>query len=192
MSDPSNGYEAAADEYIRLRSSSKVGALSIGTWAATLPPGASVIDLGCGAGEPVTRVLVELGLSVSGVDASPAMISAMQRHFPSVRAECSTVEQSVLLDSTYDAAIAWGLMFLLDPAAQETVIARVGNALRSGGKFLFTAPWQDATWADSLTGRNSRSLGREQYKSLLEHVGMSIVQELTDEGQNHYFSAIKR
>jgi ubiquinone/menaquinone biosynthesis C-methylase UbiE len=44
-------------------------------FAATLPRGAAVLDLGCGSGMPVARNLVQHGLRVTGVDASPTMIA---------------------------------------------------------------------------------------------------------------------
>src|SRR5215212_4178979 len=44
-------------------------------FTALLPPGASILDLGCGSGEPIARHLIESGFDVSGVDASPTLIS---------------------------------------------------------------------------------------------------------------------
>jgi 2-polyprenyl-3-methyl-5-hydroxy-6-metoxy-1,4-benzoquinol methylase len=45
-------------------------------FVAALPGGgARVLDLGCGSGMPVGRYLAESGLLVTGVDASPTLIS---------------------------------------------------------------------------------------------------------------------
>ena len=41
-------------------------------WVRTLPPGARVVDLGCGSGFPITEVLVAEGLDVYAVDAAPS------------------------------------------------------------------------------------------------------------------------
>ena len=68
MTDPSNGYEAVAAEFLAGRSrapSSAVGARAVRDWARTLPSGATVIDLGCGSRLPITRVLVGEGLKLS-------------------------------------------------------------------------------------------------------------------------------
>jgi hypothetical protein len=56
---------------------------------------------------------------------------------------------------------------------------------------LFNAPWQVAEWNDNLTGRQSRSLGRAAYHAALADAGMELLQEFTDEGQSHYYSARK-
>jgi hypothetical protein len=42
-----------------------------------------------------------------------------------------------------------------------------------------------------MTGLESRSLGAEEYRKQLAAVGLSVVSEYEDEGQNHYFDASK-
>src|SRR5215207_5980398 len=56
------------------------------TWldrfTALLPQNASILDLGCGSGEPIARYLIEHGFHVAGVDTSPTLISLCQKRFP--------------------------------------------------------------------------------------------------------------
>src|SRR5262245_9411064 len=56
------------------------------TWmdrfVALLRPGASILDLGCGSGQPIARHLIEHGCHVPGIDASPTMISLCGERFP--------------------------------------------------------------------------------------------------------------
>jgi hypothetical protein len=75
---------------------------------------------------------------------------------------------------------------------QEEVVRRVAGALKPGGRFLFTAPWQVCTWADNSTGRESVSLGVAKYRELLAAAGLTLVREHEDEGENHYYETIKR
>ena len=51
---------------------------------AGLPPTATVLDLGCGAGVPVTRWLAERA-AVTGVDVSAAQLALAARHVPGAR-----------------------------------------------------------------------------------------------------------
>ena len=44
---------------------------------ALIPPGGSVLDLGCGMGEPIARYLIEAGYALTGVDSSPSMIAGI-------------------------------------------------------------------------------------------------------------------
>lgn len=186
-SDRSNGYEAVAEDFKALRATSPVGVATVRAWAETLPAGGDVLDLGCGHGLPVAQALVEAGLRVHGVDASPSLIAEFRARFPDAPAECGAVEESSFFDRTFDGAIAWGLMFLLEPEVQERLIRRVAAALEPGGRFLFTAPSQECRWPDLLTGRTSVSLGSSAYRQLVEAAGMSVVGEATDEGRNHYY-----
>ncbi|HZF44847.1 MAG TPA: class I SAM-dependent methyltransferase, partial [Sphingomonadaceae bacterium] len=104
---------------------------------------------------------------------------------------CEAAQVSPFFDRTFDGAVAIGLLFLLTPADQRTVLGRVSDALKPGGHFLFSAPSQACEWDDMLTGRPSVSLGLEEYGAVLRSAGMTIVGNFTDEGENHYFSASK-
>ena len=46
-------------------------------------------------------------------------------------------------------------------------------------------------WADLSTGRKSVSLGRDAYLGLVEDAGLTLVAEHDDEGENHYYEAIR-
>lgn len=188
--DCSNGYESAAADFIAARS--PIGAAEVQAWARSLPRGGAVLDLGCGHGEPVTRTLLEEGLTVYGIDASPGLLAELRRRFPSVTTECAAVEESGFFGRTFDGIVAWGLLFLLRPDAQALVIRKVARALEPGGQFLFTAPSQACEWRDALTGRHSRSLGAEAYRALLRAEGMALDREGQDDGANHYYGAAKQ
>src|SRR5215472_3451005 len=88
--DRSNGYESIAAEYIAGRGTGgTLGASHVRRWASELPRGAEVLDLGCGTGVPISQALMESGLAVYGVDASPSMIAAFRRRFSDLPAECA-------------------------------------------------------------------------------------------------------
>lgn len=190
--DNSNGYEAIATSYIsgrgtRARDRDAIGASVVKTWAATFPSGAIVLDLGCGPGEPSTRILQENGLKTFAVDASPTMVAAFRERFPGVPVELNTVEASAFFNQTFDGVLAWGLLFLLEPAAQALVIEKVAKVLAPQGRFLFTAPRQPLAWLDVMTNQRSYALGEETYQQLLHAAGLTWVDSAEDEGGNHYY-----
>ena len=168
-----------------------IGKLSVTKWARTLPAKAVVLDLGCGTGIPVSMVLVNQGMTVYGIDASPTMVRAFQQNFPNNPVACEAVEESLFFNRKFDAVIAWGLIFLLPAEVQETVIQKAAKALRRGGKFLFTATGQTNEWKDAMTNQHSISLGPEKYKELLAASGLSLIEEFEGEGQNHYLNAVR-
>lgn len=190
MSDRSNGYEALASEHIARRR--PIGAATVRAWARSLPAGAAVLDLGCGDGMPISKALIDEGLDVYGIDASPSMVAAFRRNFQQARVACEPAEESSFFSKSFDGIVAWGLMFLLSADAQRLVISRVASALKPGGRFLFTASKESDTWTDALTGRPSVSLGADAYRSLLLAADLAVVAEHQDEGDNYYYEAAKR
>ena len=192
--DRSNGYEAVSQEFLAGRGrnrSAGIGVKEVQKWARALPRGSSIIDLGCGPGFPITSVLVDEGLHVFGVDAAPSFVAAFQRNLPGTPVICEAVQESRLYDRTFDAVLAWGLMFLLQAEDQHRLIQRFAEILVPGGRLLFTATAEPAVRNDAMTGLESLSLGAEQYRKLLGAVGISVAEEYEDEGESHYFDAFK-
>lgn len=190
--DRSNGYEAVAAEVMAGRRQSCIGVATVRSWGRSLPKGASILDLGCGSGAPISEVLMNEGFAVYGVDASPSLTAAFRTRFPHAHVACEAVEDSRFFDRTFDGVIAVGLLFLLSADAQRDLIRRVALALNPGGRFLFTSPAQSCMWTDILTGRQSLSLGAEAYKAVLLDTGLTVVGEHVDEGDSHYYDTCRR
>ena len=192
--DRSNGYERVAQEFLARRGSGRgtgIGVNEVRQWARTLPDGAAVLDLGCGPGLPITEVLAGAGLDVFAVDASPSLVEAFRRNLPGVPVVCEAVQESRLFGKTFDAVLAWGLMFLLSPEDQRGLIEKMAGIVKPGGRVLFTSPPMELVWNDAMTGLESRSLGAEEYRRLLGAAGLSVAREYEDEGRNHYYDARK-
>lgn len=191
--DKSNGYENIAIWFVEYRGQNNkgIGTSSVRNWARTLPEGSAVLDLGCGTGIPISKALIDEGMTVYGIDASATLIQAFRQNFPKAPAACEPAEESVFFNRKFDAIISWGLIFLLSEDVQAKIIQKASDALHIGGKLLFTAPYKKVEWQDAMTGQPSRSLGGDKYKELLSASGLSLIEEFEDEGENHYFSSIK-
>lgn len=169
----------------------RIGGRTVLEWSAALPPGTAILDLGCGHGVPIAQALFGAGFQVYGVDASPTLLSAFRERFPQASAECAAIEESSFFNRTFDAAIAVGVIFLQPADRQRTIIAQAARALNPGGRFLFTATKDPNTWSDSLTDRDSFSLGAEDYIRILRTEGFALEGHATDEGGNYYYFASK-
>lgn len=190
MVDRSNGYEGIAAQFISARSPI-IGVTRVRDWAKTFTRGAAVIDLGCGPGVPITRILVSEGLSVYGIDAAPSFVQAFRRNLPNTPIACEAVQDSNFFGRTFDGVLAWGFMFVLSPEDQRQLIQKIGDLLVPGGRFLFTSPAEMGSGTDILTGREFHSLGAEEYRRRLSAAGLAVAREYQDEGGNHYFDASK-
>lgn len=187
--DRSNGWDDVAARFMAARS--RVGVATVRTWSRSLPPGAAVLDLGCGSGVPISEALVTDGFDVHGVDASSRLVAAFRQRFPQAPVACEPAEASAFFGRTFDGVVAIGLMFLLPADTQRLLIRRVGSALKPSGQFLFTAPERECSWPDALTGRTSLSLGADAYREALAATGLTLVDTYLDEGENFYYSAVR-
>jgi 2-polyprenyl-3-methyl-5-hydroxy-6-metoxy-1,4-benzoquinol methylase len=190
--DSATAYEQHARAFLQAREASEVGAALIRRWAHSLPPGAEVLEVACGGGYPVTRELAAAGLKLWAIDSSPTLLNLFRRRFPKVVTRCERVQTSTFFDRTFDAIVAVGIVFLLPESEQLGLFRQVAKALKPGGRWLFSAPLQTGTWQDLVTGNPCLSLGETQYREALSAVGLQVVDGYEDEGQNHYYEAVKQ
>lgn len=182
-----------ADWYASQRTGS-MGVPEVTALAASLPAGASVLDVGCGTGLPLTRVLLEHGCQVTGVDSSRELLARFQANFPHVPALHAPIQSCALPARTFDAAIAWGVLFHLSHAEQEQAIATIAKALKPGAAFLFTS----GDVHGSLDGApmngvpfRYHSYSVDGYRGLLRAHGLTLEATHTDPGGNRYYLSRK-
>jgi cyclopropane fatty-acyl-phospholipid synthase-like methyltransferase len=187
MMDSAKAYEARAHEFLRGRDQSLIGTVIVDQWTRTLRQGANVIELACGGGYPITRVLEAAGLQLWAVDSSPTLVAEFRSRFPTIPVQCAKVQESDFFDRMYEGAIAIGLIFLLSELEQAALIKRVSEILVPGGRFLFMAPIEKGSWIDMNTGLECRSLGQASYKKCVEEAGFRVLATFTDKGANNYY-----
>jgi SAM-dependent methyltransferase len=185
--DSAEAYEINALDFLRSRDKSEIGVSAVEGWSQTLRRGASILELGCGSGYPITRVLQDAGFEVSAVDSSPTLVAEFRKRFPIIPVQCAKIQESDFFGRTYDAAIAVGLLFLLPETDQVRLFNRLAGILAPSGRFLFTAPLQECEWKGLTTGILCRSLGRHRYETCWSEAGFRIRATFTDTGGNHYY-----
>ena len=114
--------------------------------AGLLQPGATVVDLGCGAGIPATRDMTTRGLQVLGVDFSLVQLRRAQRLVPAARLVQADMAAFHLRPASADAVVSFYALVHLPVADQRALFGRVHGWLRPGGYFLAI------TGADQWTG----------------------------------------
>jgi len=102
-----------------------------------VPSGGTVLDLGCGAGEPIGRYLMEQGYAITGVDFSEPMLAIARDRLPSARWLHADM-RSLALGESFDGIVAWHSFFHLRPAEQRDVLRRLALHLRPGGALMLT------------------------------------------------------
>jgi ubiquinone/menaquinone biosynthesis C-methylase UbiE len=126
-------FDLLAADYDRTWTNSGAGRLQRdAVWRELLPlfhSGDTVLDLGCGTGEDASY-LARLGVRVSAIDASPAMVRIAQSR--GVSAEVGSIEGIQALDGVFDGAISnfGALNCVPELAALRNPLARL---IRPGG-----------------------------------------------------------
>ena len=72
---------------------------------ALLPPGGSVLDVGCGSGTKI-GYLIRHGLHVTGIDFSQKQIDLAKKDYPAATLTCMTMEDIDQLSETFDGVFA--------------------------------------------------------------------------------------
>jgi SAM-dependent methyltransferase len=108
--------------------------------------GASVLDIGCGGGYLLHR-MVEFGAAQgTGVDLMPARIEAARERYPAERFVCASAAELPFADAEFDIITQFTcLSSVLDPALRTRIGAEMWRVLRPGGIVLSydmrTPPW---------------------------------------------------
>src|SRR5690242_11987237 len=79
---------------------------------ALVPPGHTLLDLGCGPGKPMAAYLLSRGLDICGVDSSPTMISLAGANFPD-REWVVADMRTLALGRRFAGVLAWDSFFHL-------------------------------------------------------------------------------
>ncbi|RKN51238.1 class I SAM-dependent methyltransferase [Micromonospora endolithica] len=128
-----------------------------------LPPGARVLEIGCGPGYGTRLILERFGAAhVDALDLDPAMIARARRRLAGygdrVRLQTGdAVDLRASVDATdpsYDAVFDFAIVHHIP--AWRAAIAEIARVLRPGGRFYF----------DEVT---ARALSRPTYRALFDH-----------------------
>jgi cyclopropane fatty-acyl-phospholipid synthase-like methyltransferase len=103
---------------------------------AGLTPGASVLDLGCGAGRDL-RSLCEAGFDCLGVDLSPQLADIARAHTasPVLDADMRSLR---FADARFAGIVAIASLLHLSPDEQTWQVGKIFGWLQRGGLFLAT------------------------------------------------------
>jgi len=169
-------YEEHATAWDRMRGRDLHEAPWLEKFASLLPAGGSVLDIGCGMGEPVARWFVERGFGVTGVDSSPTLIAMCKARFPAH--EWIVADMRLLdLGRRFDGLIAWHSFFHLSPEDQRPMFARFANHAKPGAPLMFTSGSEQGEAIGEWMGEPlyHGSLDPAEYRALLSATGFSKI-----------------
>ena len=143
---------------------------------AHVPRSGSVLDLGCGSGEPIARYLIEQGRAVTGVDAAPGLIALCRARFADqdwIDADMRGLD----LGRRFDGLIAWNSSFHLSRRDQRALVTVFARHLKPGGVLMFTSGDEDGERIGEWRGEPlyHASLSIADYRAGLDAGGFSVI-----------------
>lgn len=146
-------------------------------FADKLPPGGTILDIGCGNGIPNAAWLSYKGFIVTGIDASTSMIQ-MAKEESIHDASFHVVNMlNFETDQMFDGVLAWDSLFHLPYEAQHSMYHRIASWIKPEGWFLFTHGNRDgAIQGDDMYGEKFfySALDTSHVQSLLIAGGFRI------------------
>lgn len=138
-------------------------------------PGGLVLDLGCGAGDPIATYIQSRGFRVIGVDASRAMLAIARERHPDGDWRHGDM-RSLDLPERFDGIIGWDSFFHLTRDDQRDVIPRLVAHLAPRGALMLTVGTHDGEVMGHVGGEPvyHASLDPAEYRRLLEEHGIEV------------------
>ncbi len=146
-----------------------------------LPEHAHVLDAGCGFGR-MTRILLNRGFRVTGVDVSGEMLRLASEYVPEAHlALADAVEFRT--DETFDAILAWDSLFHLPPDRHRPMLKHMGQLLKPDGIFLMTSGSRKGRVSGMMHGVEFHysTLSMEEYRTELVRSGFFILRMIQDQ-----------
>ncbi len=124
----------------------------------------SLLDLGCGAGEPFSKMFVERNWKVTGVDFSEKMIELAKHYVPEMVAIHADMLDVEFEPEQFDAIIAAYSLFHVDRDKHQHLFEKMFRWLQPGGKILFTYATKEYTGKETFSG-HKEFLGEQLFYS---------------------------
>jgi SAM-dependent methyltransferase len=133
------GYDLLGERYHDWSYAGSVRLRYVAAVLDRLESGSTVVDLGCGPGDPATRLLSEMH-RVLGVDISAGQLAIARRLAPRASFVQADLTRFALQPNSVDAAVSFYATGHLPAAAHAPFYAEVARWLRPGGLLVTSAP----------------------------------------------------
>lgn len=176
-------YERFADRYISDRSgAAQIEQPWLDRFLRDLPGGRCVLDLGCGAGAPIGKYLLDHGCVITGIDTSPTLVNHCRAHFPQGKWLVADMRR-LALGLKFDGLIAWDSFFHLTHDDQRGMFQVFDDHAAPGALLMFTSGTEHGEAIGEYHGEPlyHASLAPAEYESLLSCHGFTVIEYVPED-----------
>ncbi len=156
-----------------------------------LPRNATVVDLGCGAGVPVTKVLADSGFSVTGVDFSETMLNLATKNVPDAKFIKNNMTDLDFEDNAFDGLTACYSIIHVPREKHVPLFQTFHRILKPNGILLISMG--STCWEGTEDFHGAQMFwshyGPEKSLQMLTDAGFDIIYDklIRDGGETHYW-----
>lgn len=143
------------------------------------PPAPRILELGCGPGVPVMRMLLDRGAEVVANDISAKQLSLAKSRCPQATLIPGDMAELSFEPASFDGVICLYTMFHLPRAEQKSLLSKTHSWLKPSAMFVFNlVTVDDEEIYGEFLGRGMfwSSYGVEDGMAMVRNVGLEVVQ----------------
>lgn len=171
-----NIYERNAERFDRERPKGLHERRWLDRMVEGLSEGDAVLDIGCGAGDPIAGYFLSRGFAVTGIDASATMIGLARSRLPGAEWLVRDM-RDIRLEGAFGAVIAWNSFFHLTKDEQRAVLPKFAALLLPGGRLMLTVGPGESEEVGRVGDDQvyHASLSFSEYEAILNANGLHVV-----------------
>jgi cyclopropane fatty-acyl-phospholipid synthase-like methyltransferase len=161
-----------------------------------LPSGATILDIGCGAGVPIDSYLIEKGFKIIGIDISDKQIELAKQHVPQGQYERKDMADLQAGEYQVDGVISFYAIFHTPRQSHQTLFKKLKTFLPENGYLLVTMASTEWEGTEDFHGTQMSwsHYDAEKNKELIKDAGFEIVFDEIDTsgGEKHLIMLAKK
>jgi SAM-dependent methyltransferase len=137
------GYDRIASFYHRARPHDGEDIALLADVLRDLPSHSRFLDAGCGSGVPVSRLLLEAGHDVTGLDLSLGQVSLARSSLARCRLVQGDLTNLPFSNGSFDAVVSYYAIIHVPREEHEGLLGEFHRVLRADGRALLCLGWGD-------------------------------------------------
>jgi SAM-dependent methyltransferase len=144
--------------------------------------GGTILDLGCGSGEPLARHFIGTGYDVTGADSSTTMIALCQERFPQHEWIIADM-RTLALGRRFNGILTWDSFFHLNHDDQRHMFPIFAGHAAKDAPLMFTSGPTHGESVGSYRGDPlyHASLDEAEYCALVDRNGFALVSHVVED-----------
>lgn len=169
-------YERHAARFDAERGRSLFEAPWLDRFFACIAAGGTILDIGCGSGEPIALYMAAKGYRLTGIDGSESLIALCRARMPGQTWHVGDM-RALSLGRAFDGLIAWDSFFHLTASDQRAMFPIFHAHAAPGATLMFTSGPEHGEAIGTFGGEPlyHASLSPDEYRALLAANGFEVV-----------------